>query len=172
MFKNIIRREEQNKKSIWIQLQCVHKSLASSASFLSSSLALLWKLLKLQPPREIYIRIRNFVLAPRNLNECKWMNTDRYFMMMTKGSFSKNKKKNLNSLFESPGHVLQHLPGNKIGSSQVGFGHSFLIFLHCTRATILRFFCTYVEENKEKIWINNSGILKEINFCIDQQHLK
>lgn len=36
----------------------------------------------------------------------------------------------LNLLNESPGQVLQHLPGNIIGSSQVGFGHSFLIFLH------------------------------------------
>jgi hypothetical protein len=46
-------------------------------------------------------------------------------------------------LCESPGHVLQHLPGSKMGSSHVGFGHSFLMFRHWTRATILLFFCTF-----------------------------
>lgn len=57
------------------------------------------------------------------------------------------------SLNESPGHVLQHLPGSKIGSSHVGLGHSFLMFRHWTRATILRFFCTYFGEEKEKFEI-------------------
>lgn len=39
----------------------------------------------------------------------------------------------------SPGQVLQHLPGSRTGSSQVGSGHSFLMFRHCTLATIRRF---------------------------------
>lgn len=51
-------------------------------------------------------------------------------MMMTKGSFVEGIIINLDLLLESPGHVLQHLPGNNIGSSHVGFGHSFLMFLH------------------------------------------
>lgn len=43
-------------------------------------------------------------------------------------------------LASSPGHDLQHFPGNNVGSSQLGFGHSFFIFRHCTRPIILLFF--------------------------------
>lgn len=39
----------------------------------------------------------------------------------------------------SPGQVLQHLPGNEMGSSHLAGGHSFFILRHCTRATMRRF---------------------------------
>lgn len=38
--------------------------------------------------------------------------------------------------------TLQHRPGNKTGSSQLGFGHSFLMLRQSVRPAILRFFCT------------------------------
>lgn len=59
------------------------------------------------------------------------------------------KFKNL-PLFLSPGQVLQHLPGNKTGSSHKAGGHSFLILRHCTRATMRRFLGTC----KKKEFIN------------------
>lgn len=48
----------------------------------------------------------------------------------------------------SPEHVLQQRPGKRIGSSHVGFGHSFLMFLHCTRATMRRFLWTWKGDGK------------------------
>lgn len=45
-------------------------------------------------------------------------------------------------LFLSPGQVLQHLPGSKIGSSHKAGGHSFFILRHWTRATMRRFLGT------------------------------
>lgn len=56
-------------------------------------------------------------------------------------------------LLRSPGHVLQHLPGNNTGSSHVGFGHSFFIFLHAILAIIRRFLWTWKgSKKKEQKW--------------------
>lgn len=45
----------------------------------------------------------------------------------------------VNLPLRSPGQVLQHLPGNEMGSSHLAGGHSFLILRHWTRATMRRF---------------------------------
>ena len=43
----------------------------------------------------------------------------------------------------SPLQTLQHLFGRRTGSSQVGLGHSVLMFLHRTRPKMRRFFCSW-----------------------------
>lgn len=58
-----------------------------------------------------------------------------------------------NYSLKSFGHVLQHRPGNKTGSSHVGTGHSFFMFRHCTFATIRRFFWTYKGKNSYMKWM-------------------
>lgn len=57
----------------------------------------------------------------------------------------------------SPSQVLQQRPGNRTGSSQVGFGHSFFMFLHWTRATILRFFWTATHSHRRQYMMPKGG---------------
>lgn len=53
----------------------------------------------------------------------------------------------MSGVCESPGQVLQHLPGRRIGSSHDVLGHSFLMFLHWTFATIRRFLRTGIHSH-------------------------
>lgn len=63
----------------------------------------------------------------------------------------------LHLLVLSPAQVLQQRPGKRIGSSQVGLGHSFLMFLHCTRATMRRFLCTGTHSQRRQYMTPNGG---------------
>jgi hypothetical protein len=60
---------------------------------------------------------------------------------------------------------LQQRPGNKTGSSQFGFGHSFLMLRHSVRPAILRFFCTCQSAN------NNNKIRKEKKMKIKKKQI-
>ena len=77
-----------------------------------------------------------------------------YFLNIRKKK-KKKKKENL-PIAPSSRQTLQQRPGNKTGSSQFGFGHSFLMFRHSVRPAILRFFCTCQSANN-----NNNKIRKE-----------
>lgn len=82
--------------------------------------------------------------------------------------------------FVFPGHALQHLPGNWTGSSQSSFGHSFLMFLHWTRATIRRRFVTCKEKiNNEKThsvsWNKKQKMrnkIRNVRFAVPNKRLR
>lgn len=71
---------------------------------------------------------------------------------------SKNVSQGKNLRISSPGQVLQHLPGSCTGSSHVVSGHSFLMFLHCTLATIRLFFWNCKKIHRYCGWFINHPI--------------
>lgn len=50
-------------------------------------------------------------------------------LIMCKICYEIKYKRNI-LLASSPGHDLQHFPGNNMGSSQLGLGQSFFMFRH------------------------------------------
>lgn len=56
--------------------------------------------------------------------------------------------------------TLQQRPGRRTGSSQLGFGHSFLMLRQSVRPAILRFFCTWKMNHArpEKMKSNNLNL--------------